>query len=118
MIYTDSCCITMMTEIKEKLNLEVLLRMNTDEWTLYDSMRIITDPELKLAVINTIDDISIMEIAMLNFLCKPIIVTTNAINEYNALIKTVTFIDINCNITNSKNNFISWYITYFLEKYQ
>jgi hypothetical protein len=79
------------------------------EWSLCETMRILTLPGLTLAVINKLDEVSIMEIALLNFLCKPILVTNKAIAEFEVVSRTVDYIDTDCNFMSENNNFISWY---------
>jgi hypothetical protein len=116
MIYTDSCLKVVEDKIYANLRLKVIRRMDgsvisgaNTEWSVNEAMKILTIPRIKLAVINRIDEISIMEIALLNFMCKPILVTNKAIREYEILSKTVDHIDLDCSLLTEQNNFISWY---------
>lgn len=109
MIYTDNCDKDLELRIKNELGLQVLKRIEESTWNLNDSLLILTEPHIKLAVINSIDEISIMEISLLNFLCRPILITAKAIKEYPVLSRTVNHIDENCNLRDPKSNFITWY---------
>ena len=108
-IYTDYCCDNLKKEINKKLNLDVVLRMDYSSWTLSDTMSIITIPNIKLAVINKIDEISVIEMGLLNFLCKPILITA-PIKGYPILeSKIVDFIEPTCKLDKEDSNFITWY---------
>ena len=109
MIYTDDCSNIVQKKIKSELNLDVLKRLDSDQWNINDAIRIITEPSISLVVINNLDEISLMEISLLAFLCKPILISSKSITEYPAVIKTVNWIDNSCDITKEYNNFISWY---------
>ena len=116
MIYTDDCSYQIENRIKNELNLVVVKRLDEKSWNVNDSMRIITDPRLSLAVINVIDEISLMEIGLLNFLCKPILITSKSIMEYPAVLNTVNWTDPNCNLKDTESNFIAWYKYVIMEK--
>jgi len=109
MIYTDSCLSKCECEIEKEFGIKIIKRIDSTLWNINDAMRIITIPEVSLAVINQLDEISIMEISLLNFMCKPILVTTRLISEYPVISRTVDFIDSSCNLLLSDNNFIRWF---------
>lgn len=109
MIYTDDCSDAMMKTIKEKTGQDIVKRLDDKTWNVNDALIIIADPSLKLAIINSIDEISLMEIGLLSLLCKPILVTDKSVREYKAVMNTVNWIDTNCNIKDQQNNFIMWY---------
>ena len=109
MIYTDDCSDAMIKAIKEKTGQDIVKRLDDKTWNVNDALIIIADPSLKLAIINSIDEISLMEIGLLSLLCKPILVTDKSVREYKAVMNTVNWIDTNCNIKDQQNNFIMWY---------
>lgn len=114
-IYTDQCCDHMIYKIKKELNLDILLRMSDKDWTLSDAMSIITTPEINLTIINRIDEISVIEMGLLHFLCKPILVTV-PLRAYPTLeTKIVDYIDSTCNLTDKNSNFITWYRNFYEE---
>jgi hypothetical protein len=117
MIYTDNCDKELEERIYSELNLKVLKRIEEDTWNINDALLIVTEPHIKLAVINNIDEVSIMEISLLSFLCRPILVTAKAIKEYPVLSRTVNHIDENCNLKDSKSNFITWYKYTYLRRH-
>ena len=109
LIYTDYCSEDTASKIERELGRLILLRMNEKVWNVSDATRVITDPRLELAVINRLDEISMMEIALLNFMCKPILITARAIVEYPVIERTVDHIDPNCNLRDPANTFIPWF---------
>ena len=108
-IYVDSCCLEVKKRIVSELNIPLVLRLEERIWNINDAMAIITDPRLILAVINQIDEGSIMEIALLHFMCKPILVTHTAIEEYPLVERCVDFIDYTSNMNNTYSTFITWF---------
>lgn len=115
MIYTDSCYPLCEKNIITELKVIFYKRFVPEQWSINQILSIFPDPRLKIIVINNINEAAIMEIAIANFLCKKILVTTEAIKSYPLLTKTVDYIDYNCNLNNPNNNFISWF-KYILEK--
>lgn len=114
LLYIDSCEEEMIDKIKKELGLDVALRLPKDKWNVNDAMGIITIPNIKLAIINTIDEIAVMEMTLLHFMCKPILITTKSIKNYKVLEKSVVdYIEPNCNLSDVHNNFFSWYRTMF-----
>lgn len=117
LIYSDVQCEESILKIKEELGMDILPRISRESWTVNDAMSVITIPNLKMAVVNVIDEISVMEMALLHFMCKPILVTAKSIVNYPVLErKVVDFIDVNCNLNDKDNNFISWYRERYLEE--
>lgn len=109
-IYTDTCPKKMREDIKEELGIEVVERLPNNTWSINDALSIITLPSLELAVINRIDEISVMEMALLHFMCKPILITAKSIVSYPMLIdKIITYQDVSCNLLEKNNSFINWY---------
>lgn len=108
-IYTDDYIDAVESKISNSLNITIIKRFPEDTWNISDAMRIITSPELELAIINKIDSISLMEISLLHFMCKKILVTTNSVNTYPAIARTVDYIDVSCTFMSEDNNFIQWY---------
>lgn len=108
-IYTDVCDSETERRILEELKRDVVYRLPDKNWNVNDTLGVIADPRIELAVINNIDEISIMEIALLHMLCKPILLTARASTEYKILGRTVDHIDVGANLRHSSNNFIKWY---------
>jgi len=108
-LYTDACHPVMEEKIRKELGLSVTTRMAEDTWNIQDSASIITDPNIVLAVFNQVDEISLMEIGLLLFLCKPILVTARSAAEYKTLINAVDYVEPNCNLKEPHSAFISWY---------
>jgi hypothetical protein len=108
-LYTDVCCPELITSIKEELGIGVVQRFANESWTVNEAMSIITAPNLILAVMNTIDEVSVMEISLLNFMCKPVLVTAASIDSYPMVEKTVDYVDKNANLKDKDSNFISWF---------
>lgn len=108
LIYADSCCDKTRREIKQKLGMDVLLMFPKSAWSVNEAMKLITNPDVRLAVVNEISDQTMMEIGLLHFMCKPILVTTNAVTEYPCVYTTVDYIDSECNLRSPHNNFIQW----------
>lgn len=111
-IYTDSCCSEIEQKVLKELNLRVVKTFGQETWSVNEAMIIITDPQLRLTVINQLDYLTVMEIALLNFMCKKILVTTKTINEYPVILRSVDFVDTYCDLTSEDSQFITWYKTY------
>lgn len=109
LIYTDICSEKIEKELAAEAGALIVKRMSDDTWTVNESMRIITDPSLELAVINRLDSISLMEISLLHFMAKPILVTTETISNYPAVVRAVDYIDGQCSLVQDHSSFISWY---------
>ena len=109
LIYVDSCNPELEKAILDRLGIPLLKRMDPKNWNVNDALTIICDPRVVLAVINQLDEISVMEIALLHFMCKPILVTHNAIKEYPIVEKTVDYVDLTCNLKQPTSSFINWY---------
>lgn len=110
-IYTDDCCEKMITDIKNELDIDIVKRFDRSEWDVNKVMSIITLPNLVMAVFNSINELTVMEVPLLNFMCKPILITAGSINSYPILEKTVDYISKNANLKNENCNFVSWYKT-------
>lgn len=108
-IYTDICDYSTEKRILKEINREVVYRLPHDKWNVNDTLGVIADPRIELAVINIIDEISIMEIALLHMLCKPILLTARAASEYEILSRTVDHLEIGANLRHPSNTFIKWY---------
>jgi len=108
-IYTDDCHPNIEKLIHYELGLDIVRQLNDSTWNINDAMAIITDPGLILAVINQLNEITLMEIALLHFMCKPILITHRAIEEYPILERCVDFIDYTCNLKDLNSNFITWF---------
>lgn len=108
-IYTDLCHPIVEDKIKTELGLEVVKRLPDDVWNLPAAASIVTDPRIHLAVINQIDEISLMEIGILIFLCRRILVAAKSIEEYKILARTVDFVEPSCNLREPHSSFISWF---------
>lgn len=108
-IYADSCHPEVEYRIKYDLGIPIVTRLPDANWNVNDAMAIITDPRLMLAVVNQIDEVSVMEIALLHFMCKPILVTHKAIEGYPLLSKCVDFIDFTSNMTDPSSTFTTWF---------
>jgi len=73
LIYTDNCLSSNIINIHNKLNLDIVLMLDSNLWTLNNSLEIIMTPEIELAVINTLSEQILLELPILSFLCKPIL---------------------------------------------
>ena len=109
LIYTDMCSEELEHQITKEIGVRIIRRMTTDTWSVNDTMGVITTPSLILAVINRLDTISLMEISLLNFMCKPILVTTETINHYPVVYNSVDFVDSQCSLVREYSSFLSWY---------
>lgn len=109
MLYTDSCCKEIERKINSDLSMKVIRRFSKKDWTINECMRIIPLPDLEIAVINVIDEISVMEISLLAFMCKPILITNRAISEYPMLSKVADYINVDCNLNSKDSPFVEWY---------
>jgi hypothetical protein len=110
LLYTDICCSEMMEKIKGELSLDVVLGLDPKTWTLSDSLNLIMLPSIKLAVINSINEITVIEMGLLHFMCKPIMVTSTHIKDYPTLEKRIIdYIEPKCDLRIDKPNFIEWY---------
>lgn len=110
LIYTDCCCDDNIAKCKEKLDIDLIMRIDIKLWSISDALGIITLPNLKLAVINVIDETSVMEMALLHFMCKPILITSSTIKNYPILKeKIIDYTAFDCDLRQPNNNFINWY---------
>ena len=108
-IYADQCNKIVEDKIKTELNLDIITRLPDDKWSIQDSAKIVTNPGIILAVFSTLDEIALLEIGLFLFLCKPVLIGNKSIQEYPLLAKQVDFIDVNCNLKEIHNSFISWF---------
>ncbi len=108
-IYVDDCHPEVEKIIKAELDISLVKRLEEKSWSVNDAMAIITDPRVILAVINQINEISLMEIALLHFMCKPILVTHKAIEEYPVVERSVDFIDYTSSMRDISSNFTTWF---------
>lgn len=109
-IYTDGCSELNKKRIKVELGLEVIQGLDLKNWNLNDSLSIIMTPNIKLAVINVINEISVIEMGLLYFMCKPILVTAPTIKDYPVLsTKIIDFADTKCDLRTEQTTFIDWY---------
>ena len=112
-IYIDSGDINIIKELEQSIPPIKFIVRDKDNWNMENIIRIVTNPNLHLIVINHIDEYSIMEIALAGFMCKQILITTNAINDYDILKDIVSYIEPSCNLNVSNNSFKNWYkLTY------
>lgn len=110
MIYTDKCSKENINIIKSQLNTDILLRLDIDKWNINEAISIVTLPKIELAIFNSIDELTVIEMGLLAFMCKPILITCKSINNFKQLKnKIVNYIDFSCNLTLPNNNFINWY---------
>jgi len=104
-VYTDACSTDNITAI---VNAGINLLQRPDKWSISEIAYIFTNPALRLVIINSLNELSIMEIGLAAFLCKDILITSEAYIEFNGILNIVTHIDTTCNLT-KPCNFISWY---------
>lgn len=112
LIYTDYCSKDLENKINNNLNLNILLMYSHSTWNINDVLRILTNQEIVLIVINTINEMTLMEMALANFLCKPILLTAKDSKEYPLVEKTVNYIDTQASLKNQNSSFIEWYKYY------
>ena len=109
-IYTDGCSELNKKRIKEELGLEVIQGVEPKLWNLNDALSVIMIPNIKLAVINIINEISVIEMGLLYFMCKPILVTAATIKDYPVLsTKIISYTNITCDLRTEQTSFIDWY---------
>lgn len=108
-IYTDSCIQQIEDKVQSELMLSIIRRPDEESWDIWGASRILTDPKIVLAVFNTLDEMSIMEIGLLLFMCKRVMITDKAVTEYKTLAKQVDFIEPTCSLKDPNSAFISWY---------
>lgn len=109
LIYTDMCSESMEKKIAEETGAIVIRRIKEKDWSVNDTMSVITIPQVELAVINRLDSVSLMEISLLNFMCKPILVTTETVKQYPLVYNSVDHVDGQCSLVREPNSFLSWY---------
>jgi len=108
-VYTDKANQEIIDQIKEELvSVDFIVRDET-EWDIRYITGIIMNPNVKVLVIHSINDMSIAEIALASFMCKTILCVTNSIKEYEKILEMVTDIQTGCNLTINNNSFIHWY---------
>jgi len=107
-IYVDKCDPILKDQIQKQLSLEVTVR-DTDLWGDTYLIKTITDPSLKLIVLNTIDELAIVEIALAMFMCKQILVTSNVIEQYDKIKDMINYIDLSCSLLKPTSSFLTWY---------
>lgn len=113
LIYTDNCSLENMGIIKSELNIDVMLMFDDKVWSVNECMKLITTPEIELAVINEITEKTVIEIGLLNFMCKPILVTSKAIELYPLIKSTVDYTSTEVNLLEDGTKFIQWYKNYW-----
>jgi len=107
-IYTDSCNEELRSKISETLQLGVVVR-NEVEWDLSYMVHMLTNPLLNVVVINQINERSIAEIGIAAFMCKQVLVTSRAIEEYPSVKLLANDCEIGCNLDSKNSTFINWY---------
>jgi hypothetical protein len=111
LIYTDSCNNSNKTKIKTELGMDVISGIDPKLWNLSDALSIIMTPSIELAVFNVISEITVIEMALLNFMGKPILVTARRVDlDYPILAtKIIDYINFLCDLRNEDSIFINWY---------
>ena len=109
-IYTDNANLSIITNIENTINspIKFIIR-DTVKWDVRYITNVIVDPNVKIIVINNIDEMSIAEITLASFMCKTILCTTNTIKEYNKIYNMITDLQTGCNLTINNNSFSNWY---------
>ena len=109
-IYTDACCESVKSKIKSQLGLEVTLGIDPKNWTLSDALSVIMLPSIRMAVINSINEITVIEMGLLHFMCKPILVTAPTIKDYPVLEKKIIdYVSLTSDLRCESSTFIDWY---------
>ena len=109
LIYVDQCDPILEQAITKATGVSIIKRVNISTWTINYAIATVTEPRIMLAVINHINDIAMMEISLLHFMCKPILITHPAIQEYDAVLKTIDYINYDSNMTKKESTFIKWF---------
>jgi hypothetical protein len=109
LIYVDTCSEKTEQDIKQELSLSVVRQIPEQEWNVSDSSKIITDPAIVLAVFSRLSEASIMEIGLLLFLCKPLLIADPRANEYELVSKQANYVDPTCNLKETINVFVNWF---------
>jgi hypothetical protein len=99
LLYTDFCS-----------DYNIIQSIDSKVWTLNDSLNIIMLPEIKIAVINVINEISVIEMGLLHFMCRPILITSLSISNYPILQnKIIDFTSHSSDLRSNTSTFIDWY---------
>jgi hypothetical protein len=112
LIYTDICNSKIEEKVKKELGIDILLMYSIKDWGINEAIRLLTIPEIDLVVINTINEMTLMEIAISALLCKPILVTAKDAKEYDLIEKTVDYIDYQCDMRTIDSTIVQWYKIY------
>lgn len=107
-IYTDKCINEVKDDIRSKLGVNVVVR-DDDIWDIGYITSLMTNPSLDVVVINHINERSIAEITIAAFMCKTILVTTDAISQYPSIQSFTTDCEIGSRLSTKNNSFIHWY---------
>ena len=106
-IYADFCDTELVEKIKDRTGRTVVLR-NEETWSIGYLAQTLTDPMLDLVVVNNINEMALVEIGISAFMCKPILVTANSIDDYKGLNTLVNYVDPGAKMIN-KGSFINWF---------
>ena len=110
LIYTDSCSPIIKSKVKASFGLDIIQGIDPKIWTLNDSLSIIMTPSIKLAVINIINEITVIEMGLLNFMGKPILITAPTIKDYPVLEKKIVdYVSFSSDLRSENSTFLDWY---------
>jgi hypothetical protein len=110
LIYTDACCDKLRYEVKKQLGMDIILGIDPKTWTINDSLSIIMLPAISLAVINSINEITVLEMSLLAFMSKPILITSPNIKDYPVINKKIAnYVVYNCDLRKNDSQFIEWF---------
>jgi len=108
-VYTDKADPEIIKKIKEELPSVDFIIRDEKKWDIRYITNVIMNPNVKILVIHSINDMSISEIALASFMCKTILCVTNSIKEYEKLLEMITDIQTGCNLSINNNSFVHWY---------
>ena len=106
-IYVTSINDEVKEKIEEDLNIKVIVR--SEKWSINELLTHITDPNLKVIVVNEVDSQAIAEITLACLFCKDVLVTDKSIKEYPHIYDMIKECQPACNLNINNNSFISWY---------
>jgi hypothetical protein len=110
LLYTDFCNEELTKKIKSELKLNIVLTLDEETWSLSEALGLVMVPNIKIAVFNKITEITVIEMGLLHFMCKPILITAKNIKDYPITHKRIIdYVEPECDLRVSNSKFIEWY---------
>lgn len=110
LLYTDFCDPELTKKIKDELKLNIVLTLDENIWSLSEALGLVMVPNIKIAVFNKITEITVIEMGLLHFMCKPILVTAKNIKDYPIMHKRIVdYVEPECDLRKPDSKFIEWF---------